>query len=165
MFSRSLADKVFSNVLAEQAVILVRDYLIAFTADPFEALAVNDIYRTSCILDIAPILQMPGGDGYALTADAEHICNEIVRHNELIRRQLVMVYKEPTAKLLLDAVEPVADCSLRDLRHKCLCVSQKKVLKNATAFEFGSESVGPHANCTPRALDDGAVRGRIASHK
>ncbi len=108
---------------------------------------------------------MARGYGHALASNAEHICDEVVGHDKLIGRQLVVVYEQPTAKLLLHAVEPVADSCLGDLRHQRLRIPEQNILENPASFEFCPKSVGPHSDGAARTLDDCSIGRGVSAHK
>src|ERR1035437_617403 len=91
----SLSADIFADVLAEQAIVFVGYDFVAFTADSFEALAIENVDGAAGVLDKSTILQAPGGDGYAFAADTEHVCDQVMRHNQFVRRKLVMVDQQP----------------------------------------------------------------------
>lgn len=113
--SRNSFYAVGGYIFAEQAVVLIHHDLVALARFGFELSTIKDRYRTACIFDNASFLQMSGRDRDALAPDAQHVGYQLLCHHELVRDQLVMIYEQPTAKLLFDAVQPIADGRLRDL--------------------------------------------------
>jgi len=122
---------IYRNVLAQETVVFVHYYLVALADGGFQLFTVEHSNSAADIFDQTLFLQVPRRDRHTLAADAEHVGNEIVRHYELVRFQLIVVYEQPTAKLLFDGMQAVTDSCLSDLCHKRLRVTQKYFLKNA----------------------------------
>ena len=60
-------------------------------------------------------------------------------HLELVRLKPVVAEEKPSAKLLIDRMEPIANCCLRDLREDRLREPQEQFLESSGLFELGAE--------------------------
>src|SRR5687768_18331793 len=94
---------------AEQTVVFINYDLVTLADIRFQALA--DHYRDSAayILDQSLFLQMVSGDRHTFAAYAEDVGDQFMRHCQLIGLELIVIDKQPAAKLLFDTVETVAD--------------------------------------------------------
>ena len=123
---------VLGNEGAEQTVVFIDHNLVTLADLGFQAFAVQ--YRDSAadILDQSFFLQMVSGYRNAFASYAEHVGDQFMRHYQLIGLELIVIDKQPAAKLLFDAMEPVADGRLRYLRHEGLGIAEQDALKNTS---------------------------------
>jgi hypothetical protein len=61
-----------------------------------------------------------GRFGDAAARNAEHVGNELLRHQDLVRLQTIEAEEQPPAQLLVDGVMAVAHRGLRHLRDQRL---------------------------------------------
>jgi len=69
-------------------------------------------------------------------ADAQHICNQLLRHSEYVAIDTVQTEKQPSAQLLLERVMTIAQRGLRRLGPYRLNVSQQHPLHDSAALHF-----------------------------
>jgi hypothetical protein len=86
-------------------------------------------------------------------------------HDKLVGLELIVIDQQPSAKLLLDIMEPVAHGGLRDLGHQRLSIEQQQSLKHSAPGKFGSHGIRSHPDGAPAALDYRPVCRRLAAHK
>ena len=97
---------------AEQTVVFVIDDFVTFADGFFQSLPVNYRDSSANIFNQFSLRQLLGSQRYTFAAHAQHIGDKVVRHYQLIRIQTVVAEQQPTAKLLFDGVETIADGSL-----------------------------------------------------
>ena len=78
----------------------------------------------TAVFDHTELLQLAGGFGDTLTADAKHVGDQFLRHGQLVRGQAVERQQQPAAQLLVHRVMAIAYRSLRHLREQRLRVAQ-----------------------------------------
>jgi hypothetical protein len=87
-----------------------------------------------------------------------------MRHYQLIGLQEVVVDEKPSAQLLLDRMQPIANRGLRDLRHQRLCVTQQYLLEYTAETELIVQRLRSHTERITRALNNGPARCCAAAH-
>ena len=70
--------------LSQQAIKLIFDHAVTFAHGLFELLAVQDLDVAADVSDRSGILQSTGGNGNAFAANAQHVCNQLLSHDQLI---------------------------------------------------------------------------------
>ena len=81
------------DVLAKQAVVFVLHDPVAFARFAFKGVTVKHGDRAANILDQSRSLKMPGRNGYALTANAEHVGDQVVSHDQFVGSKKVVIDK------------------------------------------------------------------------
>ena len=97
---------------AEQTVIFVINDFVTLAGSFFQSLPVNYRDSSAHIFNQFSLCQFLGSQCNAFAAHAEHIGNKVVRHHQFVRVQAVVAEQQPTAKLLFDGMETVANSGL-----------------------------------------------------
>lgn len=100
----------------KQTAIFLLDHLVALAGAYLEARAIQNGDTRTPIIDEARTVQFAGRFRYSLPPDAEHICDERVRHAQFIALQPIHALQEPSTELLIHRVMSIA---YRGLRHLC----------------------------------------------
>src|SRR5687767_10298612 len=93
---------ILRDILAEQSVVFLLHDSVAFARGTLQRIAIQHRDGTPNVFDEALLLEMSGGYRDAFSADAEHVCDEVVRHDQLVRSKQVVVDEEPPAELLFN---------------------------------------------------------------
>jgi len=80
---------------------------------------------TPAVLDESEVLQMPGGHSDALTPSTQHVCNELLGHQQFGATNSVLAKEQPSAETLFDRVKAIAHGRLGNLRQQGLRVAQQ----------------------------------------
>ena len=78
------------NRLSEQPIELVFDNSITLACSTFQLLAVQDLYAPSDITDCAYVLKVTRSHRNAFAAYAQHIRDQFLSHDQLIRIHTVV---------------------------------------------------------------------------
>jgi len=70
--------------LSQQPIELVFDHAVTFAHSLFEFLAVQDRDAAADVSDRSGILQSTGSNGNAFAANAQHVGNQLLGHDQLI---------------------------------------------------------------------------------
>jgi hypothetical protein len=97
---------------SDQAIRLIVDDLIAFTDGRFQAISIDDSNMGSGIVDQTGVLQAAGSDSHALSSSAQHVGNELLRHQDFGSIYSVVAQEQPTAETLLQRMQAIADSRL-----------------------------------------------------
>ncbi len=100
------------NASAEQTIVFVVDDFVTLADGFFQSLAVNYRDSSAHIFNQFSFGKFLGSQRDAFTSHSEHIGDKVVRHYQLIRVQTVVAEQQPTAKLLFDGVETIANGGL-----------------------------------------------------
>ena len=97
---------------AEQTVIFVINDFVTLAGSFFQSLPVNYRDSSAHIFNQFFLRQLLGSQGDAFAAHTEHIGNKVVRHYQLVRVKAIVAEQQPTAKLLFDGMETIANGGL-----------------------------------------------------
>ncbi len=97
---------------AEQTVVFAIDDFVALASSFFQSLPVDYRDSSAHIFDQFFLRQFLGSQCNAFAAHAEHIGNKVVRHHQFVRVQAVVAEQQPTAKLLFEGMETIANGGL-----------------------------------------------------
>ena len=112
------------------------DHAVALARRRLQPGAVENGDVAAGVADQARLLEVMRGRGDALTAHPQHVGDELLGHQQLVRGPAVVGQQEPAAEALLDRVQAVAHGGLRDLGDQRLGVAQERELKRAAAPEL-----------------------------
>ena len=101
--------------LRQETVVLLLDHRVALATAPLKARPVEHGDVSADVLDKARPLQFGCDFGNPLPANAEHVGDEFLGHDELVALQSIQAQEEPSAKLLIYRVMAVAHGRLRHL--------------------------------------------------
>jgi len=128
---------------AWQAVKALPNEAIAFAARGLEAWAVQHCDLSAVVANAARVLEGLGRDGNTRPTDAEHRCQELVRHRERGGVHAVVRHQQPARAALDHRMHAIAGRGLRDEgKHRYGVVAQEcsqdrdllNVLAKAAAF-------------------------------
>jgi hypothetical protein len=88
--------------IGEQSVALYLDDLVALTNPGFQAGTVDDRYVATTIANQAGVLELMRRNGYALPAYSEDACNQLLRHDQLVRLSAIKTQKKTPAESLIN---------------------------------------------------------------
>jgi hypothetical protein len=91
---------------------LIVDYLVAFTHHRFQAFPIDDLDMAARVMDQTYILQVPRRYGNALPSSAHHICDVLLRHQDLGAIHSIVAHEQPSAETLFQRMQAVADSRL-----------------------------------------------------
>ena len=97
---------------AEQPVVFVVDHCVTFADCFFQSLPVNYHDRSANIFYQFSLRQFLGSQRDTFAPHAQHIGDKVVRHYQLVRVQTVVAQQQPTAQLLFDGMETIANGGL-----------------------------------------------------
>ena len=103
------------NASAEQSVVFVVDDFITLADGDFQTLPVNHRHRSALVGNQFSFGEFLRRQRNAFAPHAEHIGNKVVRHHQFVRVEAVVTQEQPTAKLLFERVETIANGGLRNL--------------------------------------------------
>ena len=83
-----------------ETIALHLDHLITFTHRALQAEAVDDCDVTASIMDQSGFLKSMSRDRYSFPAHAEHVGNQFLSHDQLVRCQTVVAQHKPAEQLL-----------------------------------------------------------------
>lgn len=115
--------------IRKQAVEFAFDHVIAFAHTLFEPGPVQHLDMAVVVMDEARVLQFQCCFRDARPSDTEHVCDQFLRHAQLVRRKAVEAEQELATELLIDRMMPVANRSLGHLRDERLGIAQQQALK------------------------------------
>jgi hypothetical protein len=101
----------------QESVTLPLHDAVALTTESLELGAIQDRDAPPTITDRPELLELSGCIRNSFAPHLQHVGNELVRHQDLVRRESVERKQQQSAQLLIDAVMAIA---YRCLRH---CVS------------------------------------------
>src|ERR1700694_3137960 len=81
----------------KQPVVLLSYHAIALAHRPLQGFAVDDRDTAAGVVDDSRRLELAGRFGDAAARDAEHVGNELLRHQELVRLQTIEAEQQPPA--------------------------------------------------------------------
>ena len=108
----SLLPESSGNTSTEQTIVFGIDHFVTLTDGFFESQTVNYRDSSTHIFNQFSLRQFLGSPRDAFAAHAEHIGNKVVRHYQFVRVKAVVAKEQPTAKLLFDSVETIANGGL-----------------------------------------------------
>ncbi|MNL28984.1 hypothetical protein D3C87_1506540 [compost metagenome] len=120
---------------------------------------------TASIPNEASLLQMAGGLRDAFAPHAQHVGDQLLRHDQFVGLQPVQAEQKPPAKLLVQRVMAVAHRRLGHLRQQCLRVSKQQMLHGPAPVEFVFQGLPLQLIGRPRALHDCPAGGGFSTHE
>lgn len=110
-------------------------------------------------------MQAPRRHGDALTAPAQHVGDEFLRHRQLGGVDPVVAEQQPAAEALFDGMQPVAHGGLADLGDEGLDIAQQHLLHGAPLFELGLQPLGRYPQRPARDLHHRPVGRGVTAQK
>jgi hypothetical protein len=78
-------------------------------------------------------MELAGRFGHTAARDAEHVGDELLGHQDLVRLEAIEAEEKPAAELLIDGVMTVAHRGLRHLRDQGLRIAQEQAVQRAAS--------------------------------
>ena len=78
------------RLLPEQAIKLVFDYAVTLAHGRFQLPPVENLDMAADVADRSQILEPTGSNGHAFARHTQHIGNQSLRHDQLVRLHTIM---------------------------------------------------------------------------
>lgn len=151
--------------VGQKPVALPFDNGVALATATLQAPAVEHRDMARLISDQADSLQFQRSFGHAPTSDAQHVGDELVRHDQIIALQPVHAMQQVAADLLFNRVMAVAHGSLGHLRHEGLRVPKHQIFHGRMPLELVLDPACLEPETLARTAHNGLAGAAFSAHE